>query len=191
MNTFLLQIKRYFGFSIMTAFMTSVVTLTAVAQSAAVPDKMNLSFFTQVIFGAQKNNLAIVISSDFNGDYTMEGIRKANWTEITDQFELADTKEWKKSGVADISKFVAGGKPLYIGLRYIGKSSTVGPTQRMWGIKDMYVNESPLPSADWKIVNDSSNFTGAEYTRPKAGGILFRSNQSVIRSESWGIVKVK
>jgi len=191
MNTFLLQIKRYFGFSIMTAFMTSMISLSAVAQSAASPDKMNLSFLSQVIFGAQKNNLAIVISSDFSGDYTMEGIKKATWTDISDQFELADTKDWKKSGEADISKFVVGGKPLYIGLRYIGKSSTVGPTQRMWGIKDMYVNNSPLPSVDWKIVNDSNNFSGAEYTRPKAGGILFRSNQSVIRSESWGIVKVK
>lgn len=190
MNKFLLQIKRCFKYSLIIA-LASGVTFSAAAQQTKSPAQMNLSFSSQVIFGAQKNNLAIVVSSDFNGEHTMDGIKKASWTDITDQFQLADTKDWKKSGEADLSKFMVQGKPLYIGLRYIGKSSTVGPTQKMWGIREMYLNNTELPSADWKIVNDPNNFNGAEFTRPKAGGILFRSNQSITRSESWGIVKIK
>ncbi|MNE97299.1 hypothetical protein D3C80_1956210 [compost metagenome] len=74
------------------------MAFTTSAQNSAKPGKNNLSFSTQVMFGAQKNNLTIVVSTDFNGDYTMEGINKATWTDITKMFELADSKEWKKSG---------------------------------------------------------------------------------------------
>lgn len=190
MNKSFNQIKRCFA-SIMQAFVVILfMAFAASAQNAAKPGKNNLSFSTQVMFGAQKNNLAIVVSTDFNGDYTMEGINKATWTDVTKMFELADTKEWKKSGEADISALIASGKPFYVGLKYIGNKSSVGPTQKMWGINEMYFNEKELPSADWKIVNDPNNFEGAGYIRLKAGGIIFRSNLSVIKSESWGIVKV-
>ena len=85
---------------------------------------------------------------------------------------------------------IASGKPFYLGLKYIGNKSSVGPTQKMWGINEMDFNGKELPSADWKIVNDPNNFEGSGYFRPKAGGIVFKSNLSIIRSESWGIVKV-
>lgn len=187
MNKTLLQIKRYFGIAMIAAALSLTLAGPAAAQTNG---KKELSFSSQVIFGAQKNNLAIVVSSDFNGDYSMEGIKKATWTDVTARFKLADTKEWQKSGDGDISSLAVPGKTLYVGLRYVGNKSSVGPTQRMWGVKDMYVSGKELPSADWKIVNDPNNFEGAGFTRPKAGGILFRSNQSIIRSESWGIVKL-
>lgn len=190
MNKTLNQIKPFAGLVAATVVLVTTLGFSALAQGVAKTGKTNLSFSSQVIFGAQKNNLAIVVSSDFNEDYSMEGIRKATWKDITDLFQLADTKEWKKSGDGDISALVVPGKSLYIGLKYLGNRSSVGPTQKMWGIKDMYVNGKELPSAEWKIVDDPNNFAGAGFTRPKAGGILFRSNQSIIRSESWGIVKL-
>ena len=190
MNKSFNQVKRCFTL-IMQAFVVILfMAFTTSAQNAVKPGKNNLSFSTQVMFGAQKNNLTIVVSTDFNGDYTMEGINKATWTDITKMFELADSKEWKKSGEADISALIASGKPFYVGLKYIGNKSSVGPTQKMWGINEMYFNGKELPSADWKIVNDPNNFEGSGYFRPKAGGIVFKSNLSIIRSESWGIVKV-
>lgn len=190
MNKSFNQVKRCFTL-IMQAFVVILfMAFTTSAQNAVKPGKNNLSFSTQVMFGAQKNNLTIVLSTDFNGDYTMEGINKATWTDITKKFELADSKEWKKSGEADISALIASGKPFYVGLKYIGNKSSVGPTQKMWGINEMYFNGKELPSADWKIVNDPNNFEGSGYFRPKAGGIVFKSNLSIIRSESWGIVKV-
>jgi hypothetical protein len=190
MNKSFNQIKRCFASVLQTLVVISLMTFAASAQNAAKSGKSSLSFSTQVMFGAQKNNLSIVVSTDFNGDYSMEGINKATWTDITKMFELADSKEWKKSGEADIASLIASGKPFYVGLKYIGNKSSVGPTQKMWGINEMYFNGKELPSADWKIVNDPNNFEGSGYFRPKAGGIVFKSNLSIIRSESWGIVKV-
>ncbi|MFA4868416.1 MAG: DUF5017 domain-containing protein [Pedobacter sp.] len=190
MNKSFNQIKSCFAAALQALVVISLMTFAASAQNAIKTGKNSLSFSTQVMFGAQKNNLSIVVSTDFNGDYSMEGINKATWTDITKMFELADSKEWKKSGEADISALIASGKPFYVGLKYIGNKSSVGPTQKMWGINEMYFNGKELPSADWKIVNDPNNFEGSGYFRPKAGGIVFKSNLSIIRSESWGIVKV-
>jgi hypothetical protein len=157
MNKSFNQIKRCFASALQTFVVISLMTFAASAQNAAKPGKNSLSFSTQVMFGAQKNNLSIVVSTDFNGDYSMEGINKATWTDITKMFELADSKEWKKSGEADIASLIASGKPFYVGLKYIGNKSSVGPTQKMWGINEMYFNGKELPSADCFQVKSVNN----------------------------------
>jgi hypothetical protein len=154
-------------------------------------EKAEVSFTTNVMWGAQKNNLFVVVSSDYDGSGTMEAIQKATWTDVTTKFKYAEKDEWVKSGKQDLSALAVAGKPLYVAFKYIGNASTVGATQRGWAINELVFNGTPVPSTTWKLVNDPKNFEGAGYIRLKDGGVRFRSNLSVIRSESWAIAKAK
>ena len=88
----------------------------------------------------------------------------------------------------NISKEVSN--PAYVAIRYIGEPSAK-PTQRGWSIIDLKVsNENAEFTPGWKIVNDPKNNRGAGWiVGPKK--INFRSNQSLIRNESWAIAPVK
>ena len=150
-------------------------------------DKMKLSFSSSVQYGTQKNNIAVLVSSDFSGDYTMEGIRKATWKDVTGKFTLASGKEPVESGDVTISN---DGTMPYVAIRYLGDASAK-PTQRGWSIIDLKVsNGSSTIAPEWKVVNDPNNHEGAGWI-VGAKKINFRSNQSVIRNESWAITPVK
>ncbi len=181
MNT----IKNLINAALLMAFMAILPSLVY-AQG-----KTEISFTTNVMWGAQKNNLSVVVSSDYDGSGTIEALKRATWTDVTSKFKYADKDEWVKSGKQDIVALATAGKPLFVAFKYIGNASTVGATQRGWAINDLVYNETPIPSTTWKLINDPGNFEGAGYIRLKDGGVRFRSNLSIIKSESWAVAKLK
>ncbi len=179
------MLKKLLTATLLMAFMAILPS------SAHAQERAEITFATNVMWGAQKNNLFVVVSSDYDGSGTMEGIKKATWTDVTSKFKYADKDEWVKSGKQNIGAIAADGKPLYVAFKFVGNASTVGATQRGWAINDLVFNDTAIPAATWKLVNDPNNFEGAGYIRLKDGGVRFRSNLSIIRSESWAIAKAK
>lgn len=145
-----------------------------------------LSFKSSVQYGTQENNLSVVISTDFNGDYAMENVKAASWTDITKEFNLASDKESVEAGKVDISKWTKPGQPVYIAFKYLGQKSSK-PTQRSWGISDVSVDGKNIPIRTFTIVNAADNHEGATWVQSSTW-MRFRSNLSKIQSESWAIV---
>lgn len=74
--------------------------------------------------GAQPDQLRILASTDFNGDYSsVSTLNAATWIDITDRFTLGTNGTFVPSGEfpTDITDLLIDGKPLYIAFRYITK----------------------------------------------------------------------
>jgi len=170
----------------------TVITFLVLHKVYAQKDKTTLSFNTSVQYGSQSNNLSVLISTDFNGDYSLESIKSATWEDITKKIKLATDKIPAESGEIDLAKNLVVGKPLYLAFKYNGQASTK-PSQRGWGISNVTINykgeTKTLPIKDFKIVDNKENHEGATWIKG-ADMMRFRSNQSVKASESWAIVKI-
>ncbi len=81
-----------------------------------------LSFSTSkpATASAQVNQFKVVVSTDFNGDYThFSNVESATWIDITNRFTLATSVTFIPSGSVDISDLIEEGRPLYVGFKYI------------------------------------------------------------------------
>lgn len=109
--------------------------------------KTGLEFTTYRQYGKQSNTLSILISTDFSGDYTAEGIRKATWKDITSKATLSEGADNTPSGLIDISDFAVKG-PVYLAFRYTGEGGT---TQRAWTIKDLIIKNKLKGGAEYPV----------------------------------------
>ena len=100
-------------------------------------EKVNYSFSSSFIKitppESQENPLAVLVSTDFNGDYSSyANITAATWTDITDKFNYGLLGSYVTSGEYQISDHAIAGKPLYIAFRNTIKPiNTFGPV-RPW-----------------------------------------------------------
>lgn len=89
----------------------------------------NLSFSTATKYGVQENHFSILISSDFNGNYSdISHVKAATWTDITDRFTIATGNTngtYVNSGTLKMNEFMEEGKPVYIGLRYVNQATAI------------------------------------------------------------------
>ena len=94
---------------------------------------VNLSFTTAVTGGTQANQLSIVASTDFDGNYNdFSRIQAATWVDITSRFVLGTTATFLTSGVKDITDLRVAGKPIYLAYKYITKPQIVNGVARTW-----------------------------------------------------------
>ncbi|NGM63298.1 DUF5017 domain-containing protein [Sphingobacterium sp. SGG-5] len=172
--------------------LTAVIIFLTLNNVYAQKDKTTVSFKTSVQYGKQSNNLSIWVSSDFNGDYTLESIKSATWEDITKKVNFATDKVPVESGEIDVSKNKLVNKPLYIAFKYIGQASA-RPAQRGWGVSNVVVNNNgkskTIAIKDFQIINNKDNHEGTTWIKG-ADTMRFRSNQSVKASESWAIAKI-
>lgn len=170
-----------------------LLTVFALSMQSKAQDVIKLSFDNSVVYGSQENNLAILISSNFNGEYNLTNINKAKWKDITNSFSLATEKNSATAGKVDIGKYYTKGQALYIAFRYLGKASAK-PTQRSWSIENVSLKGTGLDKtfqfADFNIVNSPKNSEGAGWGRRSDTGIRYLSNKSLTESESWAIIKI-
>ena len=99
-----------------------------------------MAFQTSVQVGAQANQLSVWASTDFNGDYTFENVKAANWTDITGRFVLGTTTAFRASGTKDITDLMVAGKPIYIAFKYITRPQATNGLARQWFIQSFVVN---------------------------------------------------
>lgn len=97
-----------------------------------------LAFQTSVQIGTQANQLSVMASSNFNGDYSsLASVKAATWTDITSRFLLGTTAAFALSGTKDVSDLIVAGKPLYIAFKYVTKPQATNGLARSWYIQSV------------------------------------------------------
>lgn len=162
-----------------------------------------LSFSTTVQFGTQRNQLSVIASTDFNGNYTPEGINAATWTDLTSRFALASTVGSTTptvSGVVDITDIKVEGKPLYIAFKYVTLPQAANGTQNTWRVRDFNllgdsnignVNVAQQTTAGWVLVNEG-DVIDPNRAQIETGTIVNLRGNNVntnIKTTTWAVTK--
>jgi len=88
----------------------------------------------------QANQLSILASTDFNGDYSsLAKVKTATWTDITSRFALGTSATLLASGKQDISDLAITGKPIYIAFKYLTKPQATNGLARQWFIQNFAI----------------------------------------------------
>lgn len=163
-----------------------------------VSDGLQVSFTTAVQYGAQQNQLSVLVSSDFNGSYTMEDIKKANWTNITSDYALATSTTQLAWGPKELKSLLVSGKPVYIAFRYITLPQPANGAQRTWSIRTFslkgssnlgILNIADQVTAGFKLVHEGPLEAGRSSST--ATTITLRGNVADTQTptEDWAITK--
>lgn len=147
----------------------------------------------------QANQLAVLVSADFDGKYAIANIRAANWTDITSRFILAKNATVTASTEVDILDLAPAGKPLYLAFRYITKPQTEFLAASDWNITAVLV-KSKFDDGEVTLMDYGSgaNFSVFSYGNKQEGRSLanattiqFKGNAAAeIKeeyTEDWGI----
>ncbi len=106
-------------------------------------DGVTMDFRSSVQVGTQVNQLSILASTDFNGDYSsLAKVKAATWTDITSRFALGTTAAVVASGVKDITDLMVAGKPIYIAFKYVTKPQATNGLARQWFIQTFAVKST-------------------------------------------------
>lgn len=111
--------------------------------------KFLVNFDTQTIDGTQTDQIAILLSKDFNKDYSINGVNQANWVDVSSKFRLAtlaDNRAWVNSGFGDISEYLDLENPqtIYFAVKHRVRNQTVygtGNINRVRNFKMLAAND--------------------------------------------------
>lgn len=164
--------------------------------------KLKLSLSTQVVFAAQKKNLSLWYSTDFSNVYSVNGLKSATWTEITDRFTLSadigSTNGVKtNSGEVDLSDLPVSGKPIYFAFKYQAQASaTAGLGGRTWRVYafDLYNKDASggtttlasVTTAGWLAI-DVENPANKWTIQTAEPALYFAPNSTLLASEDWAV----
>lgn len=95
-----------------------------------------IAFQSSVQVGTQANQLTVLASTNFNGDYSsLAKVKAATWVDITSRFALGTSATFLASGTKDISDLMLPGKPIYFAFKYITKPQVANGLARQWFIQ--------------------------------------------------------
>ncbi|WP_199117214.1 DUF5017 domain-containing protein [Pedobacter sp. ASV28] len=163
--------------------------------------KLHLNISTQVLYGTQTNNLSLLYSTDFDNLYTVDGINKATWTDITNRFTLSSAAAGAvgvvtASSDVDLSDLPVSGKPIFFAWRWIGQASTTaalgGRTWRVpaFNLTNKTINGASVianvTSAGWLAIDvkNTANKWTIQTTTPF---LYFAPNSTLNESEDWAV----
>jgi len=161
------------------------------------PGSIQMSFSSRVQYGAQPNQFSVLASSDFNGQYNIDDIKAATWTNISDRFTLGTDANFIYSGVVNLDDFLVEGKPLYFVFKYVyDPSAGLG---RSWYVQNFSL-QSQTELGLTTLIDQSSAGWQLIYYGPKeatgrssisATAILLRANaaNTAVYTEDWCISK--
>lgn len=129
--------------------------------------ELYMSFESRTVDGTQDDQFSVWASSDFSGNYTVEDVNAATWTNITDRFTLAaisDNGAFIPSGSISIADLLVDGQPLYIAYRYDQKPASIYGQRQAWRYRNFSlvgeteavgsIEIATFASADWSIVQE-------------------------------------
>lgn len=106
---------------------------------------VELLFQTAVTLGTQANQLSVMASTDFDGNYDdFASVQKATWTNITSRFAYGTGTTFVASGTKEITDLVVPGKPLYIAFKYVTRSQEDNGLVRQWQIQSFVLRSKAL-----------------------------------------------
>jgi hypothetical protein len=95
-----------------------------------------LSFSSAVTGGAQENQLSVLVSTDFDGNYeSLASVKAATWTDITSRFSYGTTETFQASGNVNISDLIQPGAPVYVAFKYLTRPQATNGLARTWMIQ--------------------------------------------------------
>jgi len=107
--------------------------------------------------GANKEGaLTVWYSKDYDGSGTVESVKAANWTEISDRFNISTLYDFtlQESGNADITD-LADGNYIYFAFKYLCVNTEDRPAE--WHLDDLNIKmEVKDASAPLLVANESS-----------------------------------
>ena len=112
---------------------------------------VTMSFLNSQKWGVGANatgTLSVWYSKDYDGSGTSEAVNNANWTDITDRFNISTLYDFtlQESGVVDITD-LADGKPIYFAFKYFCDNTAERPAE--WYLDElniqMDVEGAPAP----------------------------------------------
>jgi hypothetical protein len=127
-----------------------------------------MSFSSSVQVGTQTNQISLLYSTDFSGDYSsLASVKAATWTDITSKFAWGTNATFKATGNIDISDLMIKGQPIYFAYKYLTKPQATNGLVRTWYIQLFSVisnakldNSITLPltdqaSAGFRIIDEN------------------------------------
>lgn len=167
-------------------------------------DDVILSFQTAhpTASGAQSDQFAVMVSTDFNGDYQdFASVEAATWTDISDEFQYATSGSFVQSGDLSINSLVEEDKDLYIGFKYITHPQGENGVVRSWLVQSFSLegttdaeplNLGDMTNTGFRIVeqNPETVNTRAAISATRVtllGPVLDPAND--IYNETWAITK--
>lgn len=170
--------------------------------------KKELTISTQVTYGSQSNNLRLLASANFDGNYTPEALKAAKWTDITDKFTLSVSPSGvlgpiTVSNKVDVSDLFVSGKPLFFAFKYQGQATTSGATttQRGWRIYEFNLNNTfpdgtvsaiaTRATGGWQPINveDAVKTNGTSKWVYISNMFYYDPSSSLLASEGWYVTK--
>jgi len=117
-----------------------------------------LAFTSSVQLGTQANQVSLLASTNFNGDYSsVAKVKAATWVDITNRFKLGTNATLLASGTVDVSDLIVAGKPIYFAFRYNTKAQATNGIARQWFIQSFTLNSK-------KLLENSLTLTIADQT---------------------------
>jgi hypothetical protein len=100
-----------------------------------------LQFETWLQAGAstQTNTLSLLVSKDFTGNYDIENLQNASWTDITSRATLSTGDDNTPSGIIDLTDQMEPNVPIYIAFRYTAAKDAAA-AQPKWTVKNIAID---------------------------------------------------
>lgn len=107
-----------------------------------------MEFQNSVQTGTQANQLSVLYSTNFNGDYSsLASVKSATWTDITSRFTpLATSTTFVPTTITpkDISDLLVTGKPIYFAFKYVTLPQATNGLARQWFIQTFAIKSKAL-----------------------------------------------
>lgn len=130
-----------------------------------------MEFQNSVQTGTQANQLSVLYSTNFNGDYSsLASVKAATWTDITSRFApLATSATFVPTAITpkDITDLIVPGKPIYFAYKYVTKPQATNGLARQWYIQTFAIKSkakldgtipltiTDLANAGFRIVDEN------------------------------------
>jgi len=109
---------------------------------------VTMAFQNSVQLGTQVNQLSVLYSTDFKGDYSsLATVKAATWTDITSRFgPLATTATFLPAVITPkvITDLIIPGKPIYIAYKYVTTPQIANGFVRQWFIQTFAIKSNAV-----------------------------------------------
>lgn len=169
-----------------------------------------VSFVSNANYGSQADQLSVLVSTEFNGDYTAQGINASldagEWIDITDRFTYSSSKGSNgnyngasvSSGVFDLSDIVtADKKGIYFAYRNEVKPDAIAGNVTQWTMSRFSLTVNTImgrqtltdqATAGWSAI--MARDLDPKFPLIQATSVFFRRNDNRnLYLDNWAITK--